>query len=285
MKKTTAKRLAATLAVSLLLANWLSSTSAQVLFEENFDAAVLGPAVDENTVFLDFWTPTPPTGWSVDNSQLPAGGITEWRGWSFADPRIWVDVAGDQRRGEFTRAQNVVAIADPDEWDDAPRDPGRFNSFLDTPTIDVSGLTSDRAVLRFDSSWRPECCDDGDMLNNQTATITASFDGGLPVEVLRWESDRISPFFKDDSPNELVTVDLPVPMGTNSMSLSFGMTNAENDWWWALDNLTVTDGDPTLSARFDRQTGEIRLINDTAATWPSPAMRFDPGMVPSIQSG
>ena len=248
----------------LLVALVATSANAQVvLFEENFDNLNLGPAVDESTVFLDFWTPTPPTGWTKDNSQMPMGGVTEWRGWSFADPRIWTDVAGDQRRSEFTRGQNVIAVADPDEWDDLPRDAGRFVSFLDTPSINVGSLSSGNAVLQFDSAWRPECCDDDDMLNNQTATITATFNTGASVEVLRWESDRISPFFKDDSTNELVTVDLPVPSGATTMTLSFGLSNAENDWFWAMDNLTITDGDPTLSALFDRQTGEVSLFNGT----------------------
>ena len=246
--------------------NLLSSVTAQtILFSENFDNLSLGPAVDENTVFLDFWTPTPPTGWDVDNGLMPNGGVTEWRGWSFADPRIWQDVAGDQRRSDFTRGENVIAIADPDEWDDLSRDPGRFQSFLTTPAIDVGSLGADRAVLRFDSSWRPECCDDADLLNNQTANIQVSFDGGASQELLRWESDLISPFFKDISTNELVTVDVPVPAGASQMTLTFGMTNAENDWWWAVDNLVVSDGDPTLSAEIDRTSGEIRLVNGSPA--------------------
>ena len=241
---------------------WVASAQS-VIFSENFDNLALGPAVDENTVFLDFWTPDPPANWIVDNSQMPGGGVTEWRGWTFADPNIWSDVAGDQRRSDFTRGSNVVAVADPDEWDDLTRDPGRFNSFLTTPSIDVSNLSSGKAVLGFDSSWRPECCDDSDMLNNQTGIVSASFDVGGTTEILRWDSDTVSPTFKDIATNERVTIDIDIPVGAASMSLSFGMTNAENDWWWAIDNLSVTDGDPTLVAEFDRATGEVRLVNGT----------------------
>ncbi|MCZ4126202.1 alkaline phosphatase family protein, partial [Streptomyces sp. H39-S7] len=35
------------------------------------------------------YTHQPPTGWSIDNSAMPTGGVTEWRGWSFATDEFW----------------------------------------------------------------------------------------------------------------------------------------------------------------------------------------------------
>ena len=86
------------------------------------------------------WTRTGPEGWTVDSSGVPGNsedhvgyladadedgdgfpdndGVTEWAGWSFADYNWWVQVAGDQSRSAFSLARNVVAVADPDEWDD-----------------------------------------------------------------------------------------------------------------------------------------------------------------------
>lgn len=43
----------------------------------------------------------------------------------------------------------------------------------------------------------------GEFINNQTAVITAAFDGGPPVEVLRWDSAAGSPTFHPDQTDEL----------------------------------------------------------------------------------
>ena len=86
--------------------------------------------------------------------------------------------------------------------------------------------------LKFDSSWREE--------DTQTANITVQFDGGAPIEVLRWESAGGDPvFLKQDATNETVTVDLNNPSGTGEMVITFGMLDAGNDWWWAIDNVQV----------------------------------------------
>jgi len=88
----------------------------------------------------------------------------------------------------------------------------------------------------FDSSWRPEF----DSNYHQTANITVSFDGGEPVEVLLWESDESSANYKPYATNETVTVDLQNPAGAMSAVLTFGLYDAGNDWWWAIDNVEVS---------------------------------------------
>ena len=86
--------------------------------------------------------------------------------------------------------------------------------------------------LKFDSSWRRE--------DTQTAIITVSYDGGEPFEVLRWESEGADTgFLKDDATNESVNVDLQSPEGATEMVITFGMVEAGNDWWWAIDNVEV----------------------------------------------
>jgi hypothetical protein len=173
---------------------------------------------------------------------VPAGGVTEWRGWGFASRSWWAQTAGDQLRTKFTLGTGTVAVADPDEWDDAPRDPGTYNTFLTTPAISLAGAAPRTARIVVDSSWRPEV--------TQTATIFASFDGGTPVEVLRWTSIAGDANFKTDATNETITVPLSNPEGASTVTLSFGLTDAGNNWWWALDNLFVVadpdDGRRTL---------------------------------------
>ena len=186
-----------------------------VLLFENFEELTLGPKVDEALPGDAVWTKTPPAGWVIDDSGVPGAGdgttdgVTEWAGWSFAKKDWWVAVAEDQRRSEFTRGQGTVAIADPDEWDDASHSHGMYNTFLKTPAIPLGGVAPGTAFVTFDSSWRPECCDDDPTLDNsQTATITVSYDGGAAIEVFKWDSTPDSPFFHGHTPNESVTVQL-----------------------------------------------------------------------------
>ncbi|MBI2950091.1 MAG: immunoglobulin domain-containing protein [Verrucomicrobia bacterium] len=224
-----------------------------VIFYEDFDSLKLEDSVDELAGTPAVWTRTPPTGWKIDDSKMPGKddpdvGRTEWEGWSFANREFWIR-ADDQTRSLFTLARNTVAIADPDEWDDrgSPvRTVGYFNSFLNTPPIPITGASANSIFVRFDSSWRPEGMDDagpdGQQTNNQTGTVSVSYDGGPPIEIFKYDSDPKSPTYKPDAQNETVIVDAKNPAGAKQMVLTFGMTNAGNDWWWAFDNLIVNVG-------------------------------------------
>ena len=249
------------------------------LFFEDFESVVLGPNKDEGLAGDNVWTNTPPAGWVVDNSQFPAvvitpdnpdddldgfadlDGVTEWAGWGFAARDWWAEAAGNQRRVEFTLGEGTVAIADPDEWDDSGHLKSLFNSFLKTPEISLEGVTANSAFLKFASSWLPEAFDDVDpedsttgfpgdytggpegvAINNQTAIITASYDGGAPVEVLKWDSKEGSPTFHGNFPNESVLIQLKNPAGAKKVVLSFELRLGANDWWWAVDNIVVSAG-------------------------------------------
>jgi hypothetical protein len=218
-----------------------------LLFEEDFESMVLGTSIEESAGTEEVWTDTPPEGWIIDESGVPGigdlatDGMTEWAGWAFTNKDWWTSVAGDQRRSEYTLGQGTVAVADPDEWDDTDHPDsaasGWYKTFLSTLAIDISGAQAGTVQLKFDSSWRPEFDDN----YHQTANITASFDGAEPIEVLLWESDPSSPNFKhDQSTNETITVDLDNPPWATSVVLTFGLFEAGNDWWWAIDNLQVT---------------------------------------------
>ncbi len=183
------------------------------------------------------WTPDLPAGWTREND-IPGqdegpenDGIREWLGWNVADRDFWIATNG-QRREEFTKASGAVIVADSDEWDDAANPGGIYNAFLSTPAISLKGVDPKSAQLQFDSSWRPE--------GSQLATITASYDGGVAQEVLRWESVDGSEYYKDDaSTNDTILVDLGNPQGANSVVLTFSYTDADNNWWWAIDNIKI----------------------------------------------
>jgi hypothetical protein len=248
---------------------------------EDFEGLALQNAVEEANAMTNAWTPTPPVGWVTNHSGMPGygdpanDGRTEWAGWTFAKKSFWLASDG-QTREQFTRGTGTLAIADPDEWDDAAHpttDAGGnslyFNSFLTTPTISVSGLAPNALFVKFDSSWRPEGFDDWGGTNNQTGTVTISYNGGAPVEILHWDSQEGGPFFHQDSQNEAVYLPLGNPAGVTNIVLTFGMTKAANDWWWAFDNLEVSTGPvaPAISAQPQSlivSTGAVASFSVTA---------------------
>lgn len=237
---------------------------------EDFNSVVLGPNVDEGLAGTAVYSKDGPAGWTVDNSQMPKNpdtgaswedegqGVTEFKGWTFLDRNWWVATAGDQTRSQFTLGTGTVAVADPDEWDDKgnpDRDVGYFTSYFSSPSINIAGVQASGITLQFDSSWRPEGRDDtgpdGQQTNDQTAVVSVSYDGGAEVEVLRWTSVDGAPTFKPDSQNESVTIALANPAGATTMKVRFGLLNAGNDWWWAVDNFVVDAGSlppPVLTA-------------------------------------
>ncbi len=225
-------------------------------FERTFENPKLGPFREETGGDGTDWTNVPPFAWTIDNSRdggvpgvnEPAenNGVFDWAGWAFADRETWVTVAGDQRRSEFARGTGTVAIADPDEWDDAPHPDGTYNTYLSAPRVYLTEVRLNSLQLKFDSSWRPEGFDDAfaNNQNNQTAVIRFIYNRGLTgeqtVEVLRWDSDPSSATYHDHAPNEAITLNVTAPAGAQTIDIEFGLLRAANDWWWAIDNVELT---------------------------------------------
>jgi hypothetical protein len=107
-----------------------------------------------------------------------------------------------------------------------------MSTLLSTPAISLVGIPAGAGLVVFDSSWRPEVV--------QTALVTASFDGGAAVEIVRFDSDPASANFKDHAPNDTIWASLQNPAGASNVVLTFGYLDAGNNWWWAIDNVRVT---------------------------------------------
>jgi len=70
--------------------------------------------------------------------------------------------------------------------------------------------------------------------------VTASFDGGEAIEIVRFDSDPASDNFKDHAPNDTIWAPLQNPAGASTVVLTFGYLDAGNNWWWAIDNVRVS---------------------------------------------
>jgi|GEM_PF-1666051 len=261
---------------SLLLVAGEEQAQAQLpLYLEDFESVPLGASPEEDPSQLNVWNQTGPNGWVVDDSGVPGigdpanDGVTDWAGWAFVDKDFWVE-ADDQTRSQFTRGSGTIMVADPDEWEDATvlaaaqTPPYNFyDAKVTTKVINIpNGVPAGKIKLAFDSSWRPEGMDDGDVgeLNNQTATIKAIYNVGAPIEVLRFDSDPESETFKPDAQNEGLEIDLQHNGAYTTVKLEFNLGNAWNDWWWAVDNLRVfVPADPSI-LRIDIGTGVAQIV-------------------------
>ncbi|GAA3395278.1 alkaline phosphatase family protein [Streptomyces roseoviridis] len=165
------------------------------------------------------FTRTAPSGWSVINNAMGTGGMTEWRGWSFATDEFWSRTQRDQSRELNVRSRGVFAVADSDEWADKTFS-GTYDSTLVTPAYSVSGAS--RVTLGYTTFYRQE--------GSQTAQVLASFNGGTPTVVRSHTTDVIS------QPQSLT---LDVPAGASSVSFRFRYTGS-NNWYWVIDGVKVT---------------------------------------------
>ena len=235
-------------------------TSNAVLLTETFDRLPLGPFVTEpNGDGTDF-TRDLPAGFTVDNSQMPASE-SDFQGWTVFDKDSWVTTAGDQDRSRFTFGTGGVAVADSDEWDDVSHATGRFNSFLITKSIDLSGITPGSVTLEFDSSFNKEL--------PQYGIVEVSYDDGATWSPLLFFGDANN---TNSGLNNHITVSAAntagqfvegatVDAALNSpasglMKFRFGYLEGENNWWWAVDNIVV---------RGEKEGVPYGGIGDTAA--------------------
>ena len=215
-----------------------SSAQGQTLFSEGFDGLTLGPFVSDTEIDGDGsdWTADAPAGWTKDNTDTPEGGPPEFFGWTFMEKDAWIETAGNQGRDTFSKGSGVVAVADGDEYDDGAvgieGSPGLMNVFLMTPEISLAGQAENSVQLEFDSSFRP--------YPTMVGLVDVSFDGGSSWDNLLTLDDSTveggtSSLSRADS-HEVLPLSNPAD---GSAMIRFGLTDAGNDWWWAVDNVAV----------------------------------------------
>ncbi len=172
---------------------------------------------------LKGYTQTAPSGWSIDNSKMPTGGVPEWYGWTFTTNEFWSSPADDKNQGRenFVRGRDVIAVADSDAWDDLnlPKSSRAFDSTLYTPTYDAAGSAS--VTLDYQTQYQHE--------SGQVAQVVARWDNGSSSIVKSYSTTTAGP--------EKLSV--KVPAGARSVQFGFRYAGT-NNWFWALDQVSVT---------------------------------------------
>ncbi|MEV7542804.1 alkaline phosphatase family protein [Streptomyces sp. NPDC089915] len=164
------------------------------------------------------FTHTPPAGWSVDNSKMGTGGVTEWAGWAFATDEFWTQAQRDQWRELNVRSRDVFAVADSDEWDDKTHT-GTFDSTLITPKWAVTGGTT--RTLDFQTHYRHEA--------GQTAQVLVSYNGAAPVVVKTYTADAVA---------KAESLPLQIPAGATDVQIRFRYSG-NNNWFWTVDDVRL----------------------------------------------
>ncbi len=241
-------------------------TPGATLLSEDFENELLNPFVE--TIVNDGNTrqvgvrPNPaspsnngfekvyPAGWTADNSGVPGlgdptnDGVWDYAGWTIMNKNSWIAQAGNQSRTSYTLGTGNVAVADPDQWDDAgnPLLPPQYNTLFETPriwledTVNNTAVDGDSLNLTFDSSFRP--------YDTQTAVVDVTFDGSTYYQIFELQRGTIGNEFANI--NETVSIDLATALpglslpDTGFVQFRFGMLYGGNDWWWAIDNVEVT---------------------------------------------
>ncbi|TCO70060.1 metallophosphoesterase [Rhodovulum euryhalinum] len=128
----------------------LTGPDGSLLIDEDFEGLTLTPAVNES-IAVPGWTHDAPAGWTVDTPASVPQGADEWRGWSFTTPEFWTSADG-QDRANFTLGTGIIAVADPDEWDDfngGSETGADYETTLAAPRIDLDGAgVTGTGVLR-----------------------------------------------------------------------------------------------------------------------------------------
>ncbi|MFE6227863.1 hypothetical protein [Streptomyces sp. NPDC057854] len=158
------------------------------------------------------FTHTPPVGWSIDNSAMPSGGVTEWRGWTFSTDEFWSFSEGYQGRESNVRARDVFAVADSDEWADAAHGTGQFDSTLVGPVHQLNGASTVRVT--YASHYLAN--------GPQTGDVYVSFDGGAPQLLKSYRTVNV---------NQVESLTVNVPAGATTAQLRFRYTGTDSAFW------------------------------------------------------
>ena len=252
--------IAATLVVVASLAPIASGQVVQIAFDD-FEGLTMEPfTLDYSSpYFLDGtdYTKTFPTGWTLDNSGNGYDNSTmppEFDGWSLMDVGSWIghaDVQAGRDRCIFGgTGRNVCLVADPDEADDggnsdmgSPTNP-LYNSYI-TRTYDITAADNATLSISFDYDF---VCED-----TQTGVAEISFDGGTTwIPLVEIDSTVDSGVFSTDpgvgnQGTFVAGTDFTADLTATELLLRFGCIDASNDWWFAVDNISLDDTNGNIS--------------------------------------
>lgn len=153
--------------------------------------------------------------------QAPDGWTND--GWAFTTREGWRSQV-DQMRHRFGRAQATIAVADPTVAgvDD-------LEASLTSEPVDVSDESTLRLV--FDSHYRGA--------DDQSASVTVSFDDGDATELLRLDADTVESGYDPLQMNGRQDLIVDVPAGADTARFSWTFSGTAEGHYWGIDSVFV----------------------------------------------
>ena len=159
-------------------------------------------------------------------------------------------MAEDQLRSQFSRANQNIAVVDPDEWDDCNNGSlgGPYNSTLNSPPISIN---SGRLIqLSFDSHFRNE--------PPQQVFLTIVNSNGDEAILLHYSNDSNSDNNGGDMLNEHIIYNY-VSESDEIIQFNWKISDAGNNWYWAIDNVIIQMNTPAIGDLND--DGNINILD------------------------
>ena len=129
---------------------------------------------------------------------------------------------------------------------------GGLKTLLITKDIDITSSEDNSLWLKFDQAWVPS--------GSQKAVINVSYDGGALIEVARFESNTESLFYKKSAVDETITFPLNNPSSAEKMKIHFAYLDADDDEFWAIDNIRVIPGESYKGMGLEYKEGDYYAL-------------------------
>ena len=175
-------------------------------------------------------------GWIVDNSAMDGvSDAIEYQGGAVLDLTEWVAEAGQGRTDSGFLGGNQALVFDPDEWDDervGGNDPSTGYNSSWSRIFDFGGENLSSIEISFGYEF----------LSYPTQRMMAevSFDGGSTYQTLLDLDSSAVASSTDLSGFSTFNSGTDFNATSEEMELKFSMTVGGNDWWGAVDNITVS---------------------------------------------
>ncbi|MEG0920126.1 MAG: choice-of-anchor U domain-containing protein [Comamonas sp.] len=213
------------LATLMVTAPW-SAMAQAVVFSENFDNA--------STDAPNGLGHQPPTGWvlRLENAEtVPTSGRSKtaklpWLGWKFVTTTYWNSQFSDGDRKLLTKASGKIAVTESDGL--RPVAGQYFNAVMETPDFELKG--GKRYTLAFSNHFKMGTT------KREHIKVEALFSNGSTATLLdETAASRL---------NQTESLTFTAPADVLGAKLRFSYQDADNNWYWALDDVKVTERAP-----------------------------------------
>lgn len=204
-----------------------------VVFSENFDAAGADAPAGLGTTGPAGWTLRLENADTVATSGRSSAAKLPWLGWKFVTPTYWTTQVSGGDRAKLTKANGKIAVAESDGL--RPNSGLYFSTVMESPSIAVLGGGS--YTLGFLSHFQMGST------KKESIKVEAVFDDSS-VQTLLHETSA-------SRLNQNENLAFSVPAGAKKVSLRFSYLNTDNNWYWGLDDVVLTQTSSEPPKPFD----------------------------------